>query len=233
MRLRQKPKALGLPTEIIGLQTLLGTEMVDRLLQALVPSLWHGYAQADARLRDVLLRETAPMAISVDRRRLEQTANLLQGYKAARIEPFAPVVVRGNGRKAWHLLLPPVLECPVGKRGPSDRMYVLDGTHRLYSSRRCGMGRIKALVVSSPHLPPPAAYPPDTWRQVSRVEPGHARGEARLCDYREPLFRPIAKTLDQDEWFFPTLGDCYTRAARIIEAWLAGGKEPGAVRADR
>jgi hypothetical protein len=222
VRPHQKPKVLGAPTEIIALHTVLGISMVEQLIQALVPCLWDGYAQADVCLREVPLRDTAPMTISVDRTRLEQTANLLRGYKAARIDPFGPVLVRGNGRKAWHLLLPPVLECSVGKRGRCDRMHVLDGTHRLYSSRQGGVGRVTALVVTCPDLPPPAVYPPDTWSQVARVAPGRARGEARLCDYREPLFRPIARMLDQDEWFFPTVEDCYNRARQIIErGWRA------------
>jgi hypothetical protein len=57
-----------------------------------------------------------------------------------------------------------------------------------------------ALIISSPHLPPPPARTPDSWKGVWRAEGGAVRGKARFCWLSESLLRPVSEKIDRQEW---------------------------------
>jgi hypothetical protein len=169
------------------------------------------------------------VAISVDPERLWRVADLLWEYQFARIEPYEPVLMRGLAGTCWRVLLPPIIELHGVNKADSERMYVLDGMHRLYTLHERAVTNAMALIISSPHLAPLPARTPDSWEEVWRADAGQVSGEARFCGLNMPLLRPVSGWNECEEWelctfrgkqIFPTefqrVEDCSRRAKEIL-----------------
>jgi hypothetical protein len=217
---------------VIPLRKVLRPTILQRLVEAVVQSLWLDYRTASVRIHTLPVQDATPLAISVDTDRLWRTDDLLWEYGFARAEPYEPVLVRKSSTTPWRLLLPPIIEAHDEVRGVPRDMYVVDGMHRLCSLRQHRKSKAVALMISTPHLPPPAAHPHDSWQDVWHAEANKVRGEARFCGLNMALLRPVSETVDRDEWLlptlrgeqvfptkFPTVDDCRRRATELF--WVA------------
>jgi hypothetical protein len=187
------------------LKSVLGDAILQRLVEAFARSLWRDDENATVRIARVPMRDATPVAISVDNHRLGQAAELLWKYRLAKAKPYEPVLVQDRSATSWRLLLPPIIEAHGdGQTGPKA-MYVLDGMHRLHNLYQwAAVSQAVALIISSPHLPPPPARTPDSWKGVWRAEGGAVRGKARFCWLSESLLRPVSEKIDRQEWKLST-----------------------------
>jgi|GEM_PF-4749750 hypothetical protein len=233
------------PHAVTSLRKVLGDTLLQRLLEALARSLWDDYRNASVRLDRVSLRGATPVAVSVDPDRLWRARELLWEYRLANVEPYAPVLIWSRSADSWRLLLPPILESHRhGQNGPKA-MYVMDGMHRLHNLHQLAVEQATALVISSPHLPPPPARTPDSWEGVWQAEAGTVQREARFCWLSESLLRPVSQKIDHKVWELSTAGgnqvfptefasveDCVRRAKEILSvadtrASKRGNASPG------
>jgi hypothetical protein len=211
---------------VIPLKSVLRPTVLQRLVEAVVQTLWLDYKNASVRIDTVPVQDATPVAISVDTDRLWRAADLFWEYRLARVEPYEPVLARKSSTTPWRLLLPPIIEVHDEARGAPGGMYVVDGMHRLCSLRQHRVAHAVALMISTPHLPPPAARPHDSWEDVWHAE---ASGETRFCGLNMALLRPVSETVDRDEWVlstlrgeqvfpttFPTVEDCRRRATELF-----------------
>jgi hypothetical protein len=221
---------------IVPLRNVLGDALLQRLVEAFARSLWKEYENATVRVDRVPMRGATPVAISVDADRLWRASELLWEYRIAQIEPYMPVLVRDRSATSWRLLLPPIIESHGDGQTSAKSMYVMDGMHRLHNLHQLAIGDAMALIISSPHLPPPPARTHDSWEEVWRAEAGTLRGEARFCWLSESLLRPVSQKIDRDKWElatvrgsqvfpteFSTVEDCVRRAAEIFS--VASGSD--------
>jgi hypothetical protein len=214
---------------VIPLRNVLGDALLQRLLEAFVRSLWKDYKNASVRIDRVPMRGTTPVAISVDANRLWRASELLWEYRLANVEPYEPVLVQGRSATSWRMLLPPIIESHGDVRTGAKAMYVMDGMHRLHNLHQRAVDHVVALIISSPHLPPPPARTHDTWEAVWRADDEALHWESRFCWLSESLLRPVSEKIDRQEWElstgrgkqafpteFPSPDDCARRAEQIL-----------------
>ena len=223
-----QPPSRRRPHAVTPLRKVLGDILQQRLLEAFVRSLWKDYENASVRIDRVPMQDATPVAVSVDADRLWRTSELLWEYRLAGVEPYEPVIVQ-HSATSCRLLLPPIIESHGDGQTGAKAMYVLDGMHRLHNLHQRAVDHAMALIIRSPHLPPPPARTPDSWSDVWLAEGGTVRGEARFCWLDESLLRPVSEKVDRQEWelstergkqAFPTefrsLDDCAYRAKQIL-----------------
>jgi hypothetical protein len=195
------------PAVVTPLECVIGHDQTELALGALLRPCWPEYEQAEVRVTDVDVDEVCPIVLVVERHRLQRVEALLEGYELAGITPFSPALVgieRGKrGKRGYRLLVPPVVE--YSSRGRE----LVDGTHRLYTLRRNGRARTRALVVEpypGGEFSQPAGRP-GTWertRVVARKRDRHSRFDG----YKPELFRPVGPFFSSGRWEFDSVEHC-------------------------